>query len=382
MRLSHYLFGAECGDCGQHVRKLVKHPWKGDLELICQACEVRLKAQSKERQQERIGRLDEETRKAKEAEEEEFERVFRLDMDHATAMGYCREAAELRRNSRAVNLARVEGVYRAVVKACPDFWMGHFGLGEVLTTGARENREGAQAALRRAVRLAPRERAPLLELAGELCRWEFDDAIAYYAEAAELPPGTEEETLYPINLQATRHWDMAIEMGKKGQEASAVEAFLRAIGLNPKYYISVIQPENALANACWRRAVQRYRQGERMESRAAQKANMPTPQLGIAGTRCSRCGKDLGAQWHYGFESILIALDIGLQCPDCGTMFCPNDNKDGNEKINDCPKCGGRLVKLMEGPALSSMVDQARDQSRYRGAIKEPSFLGRPIETG
>lgn len=201
--------------------------------------------------------------KAEAAKQEEFERVFRSDMDRATAMAYCREAAELRMKSSAVNLARVEGIYRAVVEACPDFWMGHFGLGEVLTTVHRRSRGEALESLRRAMQLAPQRREPLFELARELLdqhpHTKFDEASAYYTEAIRHPPGIEEEWLYPISLQAGVHWEVAIAAAKKGQETLAIEVFQRAIELNPKYYTSVIRPESAPAVDCWRRAVQEYR---------------------------------------------------------------------------------------------------------------------------
>lgn len=308
------------------------------------------------------------------AKQEEFGRVFRSDMDTATAMAYCREAAKLRAAWHdRINLARAEGIYRAVVKACPDFWIGHFGLGEVLTTDARRDRKGALATLQRAAQLAPKERAPFLELARELSDvGDFDAAVAYYAEATKLPPGIEEETFYPGDLQASAHWEAAIAMAKKGWEALAIEAFHRAIKLKPSYYISVIRPEDARAADCWRRAVQRHNS----------EADAKAAASGAAGNRCNRCGKDLGIEWHYSFESILIARDIGLQCSDCGSVLCSQDSKEGDKGISHCPKCSTRLVQMMEGPALASMVEQARRELRYRGAIKEPSILGRLVEIG
>ncbi len=100
-----------------------------------------------------------------------------------------------------------------------------------------------------------------------------------------------------------------------------------------------------------------------------------------AENHCACCGKDLGTRWHYGFESIRMAATIGAQCPVCGQTVCKDDLKfgpDGN--YSPCPNCGAKIQVMVDGPAYSSMVEQARSQQRYRGAIKEPSRLGRPVK--
>jgi hypothetical protein len=92
------------------------------------------------------------------------------------------------------------------------------------------------------------------------------------------------------------------------------------------------------------------------------------------------CGKNLGTKWHYRFESWQLGSTVGAQCPNCGRIVCKNClnfGSDGN--YPPCPNCGIPLQVMSEGPAYSSMVEGARYERRYRGAIKDPSELGRPV---
>jgi predicted RNA-binding Zn-ribbon protein involved in translation (DUF1610 family) len=100
-------------------------------------------------------------------------------------------------------------------------------------------------------------------------------------------------------------------------------------------------------------------------------------------TQCASCGKDIGLRWHYDFESIEMAATVAAQCPDCGRLTCKADLKygpDGN--YPPCPQCGTAVESLRDGPAYSSMVEQASRERRYRGAVKQPSTLGREIKRG
>jgi len=95
---------------------------------------------------------------------------------------------------------------------------------------------------------------------------------------------------------------------------------------------------------------------------------------------CACCGKDIGTQWHYLFESIDLAATVAAQCPKCGRTVCAQDLKygpDGN--YPPCPNCGVKIQMMSDGPASTSMVQQARSQGRYHGALQEPSVLGRPV---
>lgn len=174
---------------------------------------------------------------------------------------------------------------------------------------------------------------------------------------------------------ADAYWEKAIAAADAGQDAAALESFHQAIEMNPDYYVSVIQPGSARANSCWKRAVDQYVH----RKDAGTKASRATPGE-ASGNHCASCGKNLGTQWHYRFESIMMDTTVGAQCPDCGRTVCDDDLKfgpDGN--YPPCPNCGAKIQVMEAGSAYSSMVDQARSERRYRGAIKEPSSLGRPV---
>ena len=177
---------------------------------------------------------------------------------------------------------------------------------------------------------------------------------------------------------AHAYWEKAIAAADAGQDAAALQSFQRAIEMNPDYYVSVIQPASSRAKTCWKRAVDEYVNRKDAKAKASRaKANQP------AENHCASCGKDLGTQWHYRFESMSMATTVGAHCPECGRTVCDDDLKfgpDGNYR--PCPNCGVNLQVMSEGPAYSSMVDGARSERRYRGAIKEPSKLGRPVIRG
>jgi len=175
----------------------------------------------------------------------------------------------------------------------------------------------------------------------------------------------------PFN--ASDYWERAIASAENGRHAEALEEFQCAIEMNPDYYISVIQPRSARARGCWEKAVERYVRDKDPKANASK----------VPANCCSRCAKDIGTQWHYEFESISFARTVGAQCPECGLVLCRDDLGYGPDKnYEPCPNCNVHLATLTEGPAYSSMVEQARRERHYRGHIKEPSFLGRIIETG
>jgi hypothetical protein len=150
-------------------------------------------------------------------------------------------------------------------------------------------------------------------------------ALVFWHESAEKPhgplhaPGRTLDT--PLNTTATpapaamnmppgepvptadAYWDRAIAAAEAGEDGAALAAFQRAIEINPDYYVSVIQPASARANACWRRAVDQY------VDRKDTEAN--TTGAKTADIHCAFCGKDPGTQWHYDFESISFSGIIG-----------------------------------------------------------------------
>ena len=185
-------------------------------------------------------------------------------------------------------------------------------------------------------------------------------------ETSSAPDTTAEVT-------SANYWDNAIAAAEGGRQAEALSGFRRAIESDPSYYVSVIQPRGALARACWQKAVEQY----------VQEANAKAATNKAVDGRCGTCGKDVGVDWHYDFESIVFAKTVGTECPECGLFLCDEHlefGADGNYK--PCPKCNARMFTLNLGPAYSSMVDQAHRERRYRGPIKEPSVLSRTFKIG
>lgn len=169
---------------------------------------------------------------------------------------------------------------------------------------------------------------------------------------------------------ADDYWEKAIAAADAGQHNSALDYFQRAIELNPDYYVSVIQPASSCAKACWKRAVDEY-----VKRKDTQSQDSGTPE-----NHCVVCGKNLGTQWHYYFESLSLGSAVGAQCPECNRTVCKEHIEFGPDaKYSPCPDCAAKIMELQEGPAYSSMVEQARSERRYRGAIKEPATLGRPV---
>lgn len=191
-------------------------------------------------------------------------------------------------------------------------------------------------------------------------------------ETKPAPPPQSKPVQAPT---ADSHWENAIAAADAGEDAAALASFQRAIEMNPDYYVSVIQPASARANGCWKRAVDQYVNRKDAETKAIQAKPSQA-----AENHCACCGKDLGTRWHYDFESIVLATTIGTQCPDCGRTVCNDDLKFGQDgNYPPCPNCGAKIQVMAEGPAYSSMVEQARRERRYRGAIHEPSTLGRMV---
>lgn len=52
-----------------------------------------------------------------------------------------------------------------------------------------------------------------------------------------------------------------------------------------------------------------------------------TPTSTPEAVSCAVCGKNIGTQWNYSFESILLATTVGAQCPECGRTVCDDRPK-------------------------------------------------------
>ena len=90
---------------------------------------------------------------------------------------------------------------------------------------------------------------------------------------------------------------------------------------------------------------------------------------------CETCSKQI-QDFHYDFESIIFSDLLGQRCSDCDRVTCWTHRWSDGVPGERC-SCGGRVVVLMEGPALSSMVDAAKRDGKYGGNIRPPDATRR-----
>ena len=125
--------------------------------------------------------------------------------------------------------------------------------------------------------------------------------------------------------------------------------------------------------AFWRRFFRRKTTAEEKADWVSSKA---APEK--SAITCAICGRVV-SDFHYVFEHILLALPVGCQCANCGKVVC-DEHSSVYAKIDSCSDCGGRIVWLLEGPASSSMVEEARIQGQYGAHIRDPYRSGRKVE--
>ncbi len=102
-------------------------------------------------------------------------------------------------------------------------------------------------------------------------------------------------------------------------------------------------------------------------------ANPAEPATASTNTlRCRACSTEIN-DWHYDFESIVIAPRLGSQCSGCGRVLCKEHS------VGQCNDCGSETVMLMEGPANSSMVTNAKHLSKYNRFIRDPNESNRAV---
>lgn len=97
--------------------------------------------------------------------------------------------------------------------------------------------------------------------------------------------------------------------------------------------------------------------------------------------RCADCDQDLGVDWCYGFESILLGQPHGSQCKRCGVFYCSNHDHFDTSGNYCCPKCASRMESLSRGQPYQSMVEGAIRDGQYLGPLQQPAVLGRRIVT-
>ncbi len=212
------------------------------------------------------------------------------------------------------------------------------------------------------------------------------------------------DLLRKLDLSELKKIEQSIHFGLKGDQSQSdhesAEWYKKAFEINPYDDVAIMsygvclavmgQLDEGIKHV--RKATQVNPNNKRARANLAQmEADLNTATSKKPhGVSCRYCGKDLGNQWRYGFESKEVFAHIaGLQCPQCGIIGVCSDHLIGAlqewcKTIWDgsypyCPECETNCVPLLSGSASSSMVTIARREGRYEGQIKEPSFLGRPV---
>lgn len=171
----------------------------------------------------------------------------------------CLEAAKLRQNyDKKENLKQAEALYRKAAKRSSDCWMAHFGLGEALSVRVNNEQirnghlvEEMLAELKKACALAPARRELRLKLAAEYAKMDPRAAEVVFRTAIDTCNNCK-GCIYPIDWQAGDYWSIATSASEDHETINlALEAFCRAILINPQYYSSDVRPASPLATAIW-----------------------------------------------------------------------------------------------------------------------------------
>jgi tetratricopeptide (TPR) repeat protein len=154
----------------------------------------------------------------------------------------CREAAELRKQWQVDgNVTQAIRLFENAVEQYPDQWMAHYGLGDALLfraeDGSAVSRRG-QEALFRAAQLGPNQIEPALALAESLATTDIMLASKFYDYAVHIADAQPGPSLFPVGWQAGKCWAYAIQAEKAGLQASAIDAFRRALANReaPEYH--------------------------------------------------------------------------------------------------------------------------------------------------
>ena len=174
----------------------------------------------------------------------------------------CLEAAILRQDyDKKENIIKAEALYREAAKRTSDCWMAHFGLGEALSVRVNNEQirrgqfvEEMLAELKKACALAPERREPQLKLAAEYAKTNPRAAEVVFRTAIDTCSNCK-GSVYPIDWQAGDYWSIATSASENHETINlSLEAFCRAIFINPQYYGSYIRPASHTATAIWNTA--------------------------------------------------------------------------------------------------------------------------------
>lgn len=152
-------------------------------------------------------------------------------------------------------------LFRSALAKSPDSWVGHFGLGGVLSDEERAavnntlrkpkpRRPSAESvqSLRKALELNPAAAEAHLLLTVQFAASDPATAASHFA-AATSPAARMDESIYPRSRQADDYWEAAVGFAGGGRRELAVAAFRRAIELNPRFADQT--PDGAMAADCF-----------------------------------------------------------------------------------------------------------------------------------
>jgi hypothetical protein len=163
-------------------------------------------------------------------------------------------------------------------------------------------------------------------------------------------------------------WRAAAALGDIG-DASAMEPLAAALEDPDK-------DVRAAADEALGKIGAREHIGPLITSLRAPGGTLPDDQLA-----CVACSKVL-QDWHYGFESIILSRGLGWQCSSCGQAFCWEHAPATFRNRGDKCSCGGWVMTLDEGPALSSMVEAAARDGKYGRHFRPPGSSNRRVRQG
>ncbi len=176
----------------------------------------------------------------------------------------CRKVANERLSVGMEHHRNIAERFRRLSAKYPKFWKAHYGLGEVLSVIANNEKitsgplvEEKIEALNTACLLAPNAREPKLKLAAEYAKRNIETAEKLYREAI-LDCSSSKNYLYGVEMQAGDYFEIGIQAANSsgfGNTSFSLDAFCRAILINPDYYAKTVMPNSRPAQLVWRSAI-------------------------------------------------------------------------------------------------------------------------------
>jgi tetratricopeptide (TPR) repeat protein len=176
----------------------------------------------------------------------------------------CEEAAALRCQWKDPGkLDQAEAAFRQAVGEFGHYWASHYGLANTLFFQFKQHRaepdykqrSEALSELRKAVTLAGTQREPLLELARRTAPIDMKEGKRLYQKALRAADA-DQQALFPLQWQSVHHFKFAVAAAEEGLNALAIDAFTRAVTLDPEQFKSN-PPAPTKAKSCWNLALKK-----------------------------------------------------------------------------------------------------------------------------